>query len=89
MYSFQIEYAMCLPDQDTGQYKYNHFAEMEPIVGASTLVPVWSERDYQYAIVYLLGALLVKFVRNNTVTDKNKVLGEPLACSLELDDTCM
>lgn len=40
MYSFQIEYAMCLPDQDTGQYKYNHFAEMEPIVGASTLVPV-------------------------------------------------
>lgn len=40
MYSFQIEYAMCLPDQDTGQYKYNHFAEMELIVGASTLVPV-------------------------------------------------
>lgn len=37
----------------------------------------------------MLGALLVKFVRNNTVTDKNKVLGEPLACSLELDDTCM
>lgn len=40
MYSFQIEYAMCLPDQDTGQYKYNHFAEMELTVGASTLVPV-------------------------------------------------
>lgn len=34
MYSFQLEYAMCLPDQDTGQYKYNHFAEMELIVGA-------------------------------------------------------
>lgn len=85
MYSFQIEYAMCLPDQDTGQYKYNHFAEMELIVGASTLVPVWSERDYQYAIVYLLGALLVKFIRNNTVTDKNKVLGGHLACFKELN----
>lgn len=86
MYSFQIEYAMCLPDQDTGQYKYNHFAEMELIVGASTLVPVQSERDYQYAIVYLLGAVHVKFARNNTVTDKNKVLGGPLACSSELND---
>lgn len=81
MYSFQLEYAKCLPDQDTGQYKYNHFAEMELIVGAPTLVPVWSERDYQYAIVYLLGALLVKYVRNNTVTDKNKVLWGHLAKS--------
>lgn len=62
---------MCLPDQDTGQYKCNHFSKMNLTASTQHLS---LSGDYQYAMVYLLGAILVKFEQKNPVTDKNTAL---------------